>query len=129
MTRSTIIAENIPEKNIGIITLNRPEVRNAINQCMPEELLEVFGSWDADSRVRAVILTGGNKIFAAGADIAAMVKKTVGRLGTSRRESMDVSAAIKGRRSVRSYKDLEVKSDKIEKILEAGRLSPSANNR
>jgi nitroreductase len=42
---------------------------------------------------------------------------------------MDVSAAIKGRRSVRSYKDLEVESDKIEKILEAGRLSPSASNR
>lgn len=42
---------------------------------------------------------------------------------------MDVSAAIKGRRSVRSYKDRTVETDKIEKILEAGRLSPSANNR
>ena len=42
---------------------------------------------------------------------------------------MDVSAAIKGRKSVRSYKGQEVESDKIEKILEAGRLSPSANNR
>jgi nitroreductase len=42
---------------------------------------------------------------------------------------MDVSAAIKGRRSVRSYKDQEVESNKIDKVLEAGRLSPSANNR
>jgi nitroreductase len=42
---------------------------------------------------------------------------------------MDIFSAIKGRRSVRSYKDLEVESDKLEKILEAGRLSPSANNR
>ena len=42
---------------------------------------------------------------------------------------MDVSAAIKGRRSVRSYKNLEIEDDKIDKILEAGRLSPSANNR
>jgi nitroreductase len=42
---------------------------------------------------------------------------------------MDVSVAIKGRRSVRSYKDLEIENDKIDKILEAGRLSPSANNR
>jgi nitroreductase len=42
---------------------------------------------------------------------------------------MDVSAAIKGRSSVRSYKDLEVESHKIKTILEAGRLSPSANNR
>ncbi len=42
---------------------------------------------------------------------------------------MDVSIAIRGRRSVRSYKSQEVESDKIEKVLEAGRLSPSANNR
>jgi nitroreductase len=42
---------------------------------------------------------------------------------------MDVSAAIKGRRSVRSYKNMEIENDKIDKILEAGRLSPSANNR
>jgi len=42
---------------------------------------------------------------------------------------MDVSAAIMGRRSVRSYKGQEVERDKIDKILEAGRLSPSANNR
>jgi nitroreductase len=42
---------------------------------------------------------------------------------------MDVSAAIKGRRSVRSYKDQEIENDKIERILEAGRLPPSANNR
>jgi nitroreductase len=42
---------------------------------------------------------------------------------------MDVSVAIKGRRSVRSFQDQEVEDDKIEKILEAGRLSPSANNR
>jgi nitroreductase len=42
---------------------------------------------------------------------------------------MDVFTAIKGRRSVRSYKDLKVESTKVEKILEAGRLAPSANNR
>jgi nitroreductase len=42
---------------------------------------------------------------------------------------VDVSTAIKGRRSVRSYKAIEVENEKIEKILEAGRLSPSANNR
>jgi len=42
---------------------------------------------------------------------------------------MDVSEAIKGRRSVRSYKDQEIESEKIQRVLEAGRLSPSANNR
>lgn len=42
---------------------------------------------------------------------------------------MDVFAAISGRRSIRSYLDREVEQEKIEKILEAGRLSPSAGNR
>jgi nitroreductase len=49
--------------------------------------------------------------------------------GALRRGCMDVSAAVRGRRSVRSYKEQEVEIDKIEKVLEAGRLSPSANNR
>ncbi len=42
---------------------------------------------------------------------------------------MDVFAAIRGRRSVRAYKDIDVEEDKILKILEAARLSPSASNR
>lgn len=42
---------------------------------------------------------------------------------------MDVATAIRGRRSIRSFADREVEREKIEAILEAGRLSPSANNR
>jgi nitroreductase len=42
---------------------------------------------------------------------------------------MDVAAAIRGRKSVRSYTDRAVEREKIEQVLEAGRLSPSANNR
>ena len=42
---------------------------------------------------------------------------------------MDVFEAIKERRSVRFYKDMEVEEDKVRKILEAARLSPSASNR
>lgn len=42
---------------------------------------------------------------------------------------MDVMAAIQSRRSIRSYKDKEIEEDKLERILEAGRLAPSANNR
>ena len=48
------------------------------------------------------------------------VLPAVGRWSALGRDSMDVSAAIKGRKSVRSYKGQEVESDKIEKILEAG---------
>ena len=42
---------------------------------------------------------------------------------------MDVFAAIDQRRSVRAYKEIDVEEDKLRKILEAGRLSPSASNR
>jgi nitroreductase len=41
---------------------------------------------------------------------------------------MDVSAAIRQRRSVRAYKAVEVEEEKLKKILEAARLSPSASN-
>jgi len=61
---------------LGIITLNRPEVRNAINPAMREDLSRCFLELEADTDVRAILITGGPKVFAAGADIAAMVEKT-----------------------------------------------------
>jgi nitroreductase len=42
---------------------------------------------------------------------------------------MDVSQAIKSRRSIRAFQDKEVETDKLDKVLEAARLAPSANNR
>jgi enoyl-CoA hydratase len=76
MTYSTIIVEKKIDERIGIIQLNRPDARNAINQTMREEVFRVVNEFDADTEVRVVILTGGTEVFAAGADIAAMVDKT-----------------------------------------------------
>lgn len=42
---------------------------------------------------------------------------------------MDVFTAIKGRRSVRAYQEREIEEEKLNKVLEAGRLAPSASNR
>ena len=42
---------------------------------------------------------------------------------------MNVMEAIKARRSIRSYKDKGIEEDKLERVLDAGRLAPSANNR
>lgn len=42
---------------------------------------------------------------------------------------MDVFSAIKSRKSIRAYKDRDIESEKLERILEAGRLAPSAMNR
>ncbi len=76
MTYATLLVEKSPENHLGAITLNRPANRNAINLTMREELLDVFAGWEIDPQVRAVILTGGKTVFAAGADIAGMVEKT-----------------------------------------------------
>ena len=42
---------------------------------------------------------------------------------------MNVMETIKARRSIRSYKDREIEEDKLQRVLDAGRLAPSANNR
>lgn len=76
MSYTTIIVEKKTEEKLGIITLNRPEVRNAINQTVRAELAMAIADMETDINVRAVILTGGAKVFAAGADIAAMVQNT-----------------------------------------------------
>jgi len=76
MSYETIRVEKRTEDKIAIITFNRPEVRNAINPQMRMELLKAVTELEEDPDVRAVILTGGTKIFAAGADIAAMVNST-----------------------------------------------------
>lgn len=64
----TILWEKV--KDIGIITLNRPERLNAINTQMTRELLTVIEGLNADSTVRALIITGaGDKAFCAGGDV------------------------------------------------------------
>mgnify|MGYP002628968797 CR=1 FL=1 len=56
----------------AIIRLNRPEVRNAINDQMRSELIAAFEWADRTSEVRAIILTGAGKGFCSGGDISGM---------------------------------------------------------
>ena len=55
---------------IGYLTLNRPEVRNAFNQEMIDELGDALRHIDKDEEIRVLIITGAGKAFQAGADIA-----------------------------------------------------------
>lgn len=57
-----------------IITLNRPERRNAISIELMDELIDAMASVDSDAEVRGVIITGGNDYFAAGADLNEALK-------------------------------------------------------
>ncbi len=58
------------EAGVGIITLNRPETMNGINDQMMLELSALMDEIAVDDEVRALIVTGGEKVFAAGGDIA-----------------------------------------------------------
>ena len=63
------------EAPVAIITLNRPKVLNALSPELIGELTGALAQLDADETIRAVVLTGGPKVFAAGADIADMADR------------------------------------------------------
>ena len=63
------------EAPIATITLNRPKVLNALSPALVGELTGALAELDADETVRAVVLTGGPKVFAAGADIGDMANQ------------------------------------------------------
>ena len=68
---STVLKE--AKERCGVITVNRPEVLNAVNQKTMEELKDAFMDFRRDSGVGVIILTGaGEKSFIAGADITEM---------------------------------------------------------
>jgi enoyl-CoA hydratase len=57
---------------VGLITLNRPKALNALNDALMDELGHALLAFDADDAVGAMVITGSEKAFAAGADIGAM---------------------------------------------------------
>jgi enoyl-CoA hydratase len=59
---------------VGLITLNRPKALNALNDALIDELGEALHAFDTDDNIGAMIVTGSEKAFAAGADISMMSK-------------------------------------------------------
>src|SRR5256885_16894647 len=57
---------------VGLATLNRPKALNALNDALMNELGDALARFDADAGIGAIIVTGSDKAFAAGADIGAM---------------------------------------------------------
>jgi len=70
MTYEFILSEK--QGRVGVITLNRPKQMNALNAQVMQELAQALYAFDADEGVGCILLTGNDKAFAAGADIAAM---------------------------------------------------------
>ena len=61
---------------VGIVTLNRPKQLNALNDQLIDELVAALAAFDADDGIGAMVVTGSEKAFAAGADIGAMKDMT-----------------------------------------------------
>src|SRR3954467_15071694 len=57
---------------VGLITLNRPKQLNALNPQLMQELGAALHAYDADEGIGAIVITGNEKAFAAGADIGVM---------------------------------------------------------
>jgi enoyl-CoA hydratase len=74
MAYETIIAET--RGKVGLITLNRPKALNALNSQVLSELVAALGAFDADRGIGAIVITGSEKAFAAGADIKEMQHKS-----------------------------------------------------
>jgi len=74
MAYETIITE--VRGKVGLITLNRPKALNALNSQVLSELTAALGVFDADPGIGAIVITGSDKAFAAGADIKEMQSKT-----------------------------------------------------
>lgn len=60
------------QDNVGLIRIDRPKALNALNRDVMEEIHEALQSLDADPQVGAIVISGDERAFAAGADIKAM---------------------------------------------------------
>jgi enoyl-CoA hydratase len=83
MAYDYILAER--DGPVGIVTLNRPKQLNALSGPLMEEVVAALEEFERDDGVRAIILTGGPSVFAAGADLKEFaVQSAVGMLSNSR---------------------------------------------
>jgi len=66
----TILVET--QARVGLVRLNRPQAMNALNRALVGELMEALSAFDADPNMGAIVITGNERAFAAGADIKEM---------------------------------------------------------
>lgn len=74
-TESVLLTNKQVRPGVGLLTLHRPQARNALNTELLDQLATTLEQWNADPTIRAVVITGGSKVFAAGADIKEMAEK------------------------------------------------------
>lgn len=99
----TIVCEK--HANVGLVRLNRPQALNALNATLLQELMDALEAFDADPEIGAMVITGNDRAFAAGADIKEMAEASalemfqrdmVGQFDRIRRVRKPVIAAVSG---------------------------------
>lgn len=103
MTYSNILVDR--HDSVAVITLNRPKVLNALNQATMDELSAALDELENDEAVRCVVLAGGERAFAAGADVNEFASATTVEMLTGyrfaqwervRKFSKPIIAAVRG---------------------------------
>ncbi len=103
MTYTSILVET--RGRVGLITLNRPQALNALNRQLMGELTDALETFDHNEGIGAIVITGSEKAFAAGADIKEMADKNalqmsesdlVGIYGRIRTIQKPIIAAVSG---------------------------------
>jgi enoyl-CoA hydratase len=100
-----ILVERQTERRTALARINRPKQLNALNAQVMDELCETLEALDRDDEVRAIVVTGNERAFAAGADIGEMADATpvemlkgnrIGQWDRIRRITKPVIAAVNG---------------------------------
>jgi enoyl-CoA hydratase len=93
------------DSGVALVTLNRPQVLNALSRALMEQLAATMEGCDRDTAVRCIVLWGGPRVFAAGADVREMADATTADVITSyrfeqwtriRRVAKPIVAAVSG---------------------------------
>ncbi|HEX9633880.1 MAG TPA: enoyl-CoA hydratase-related protein, partial [Candidatus Limnocylindria bacterium] len=105
MSEPLVLVEHQAEQRTALLRLNRPEQLNALNGQLMDELCAALEELDRDDSVRAIVVTGNERAFAAGADIDEMANATpvemlrsnrIGQWDRVRRIGKPVIAAVSG---------------------------------
>jgi enoyl-CoA hydratase len=75
MSYELILTEK--RNRVGLITLNRPQAMNALTNALLREVMDALADYDRDQGIGAMVITGNEKAFAAGADIKEMADKSI----------------------------------------------------
>ena len=100
-----VLVERQPEQRTALVRLNRPKQLNALNGAVMDALVAALEALDGDEGVRAIVVTGSERAFAAGADIGEMATATpiemlvtnrIGQWDRIRKVTKPVIAAVNG---------------------------------